>query len=548
MKNKLKYFAVIVLFLTLGACKEEFLDTPPQDSITSDNFYKTEADVRANTASLYGMPWFEFNDKFSWCAGDLMAGDIFHDWDQEGQFMFLTFNAGNAIISQGWNGLYRVVSYANSIINDMPRAASGNVTEDVINRALGEARFVRAMTYYLLVEFWGEVPIVENSTELVTSNNMMLPKNTRSSIYEFMKRDLEFAAANLPATDVPGRVTQWSAKGLLAKLHLTIAQGTKAAEDYDKAKAYALDVITNSGLSLMTNYGDLFKIENNNNPETLFALQWITQGWGYGNSRQAVFARSSVITQNTQAWGGGKSVTYDFILDVEPGDRRRPHIYMRLGDYYPEINKANGGYTYNIVSLDDEGNQLEGAAPMLNNLKKYVIGSSDDSPGVGTNQDVSINEYLLRLADVYLIYTEAVLGSGTSTTDAKALEYLNAIRSRAGLPPKSSVSYMDILKERRIEFGIESMNWFDIKRFYYRDPQAAIAYLNAQERAYRYTRLTGDNIPDENTMEGYELTPPSSPVVIYELDMFLPIPSGEVGDNPLLAPEEPAVDYYASQE
>ena len=545
MNKILKYFTAVAIILGIGACSEDFLDIPPQDSLTADNYYKTEADLRANTASLYGQPWFSFNDKFFWCAGDLMAGDVFHDWDQEGQFMFLTFNSGNSIIKQGWDGLYRVISYANAIINDMPSAADGKVSEQAISRALGEARFVRGFSFWLLAEYWGEVPIVENSTDLVTSNQMMLPKNTRHSIYEFIKRDLEFARDNLPESDAPGRVTQWSAKAMLAKLFLTMAQDTKDAAHFTTAKNYAADVITNSGLTLMTNYGDLFKIANNNNPESLFAMQWITSNWSLGNSRQAVFARSSIITGNTQAWGGGKSVTYDFLQNVEPGDMRRSHIFMRLGDFYPEINRAEGGYTYNIVSLDDNGEQVESAAPVLNNLKKYVIGSAADGPGIGTNQDVAINQYLLRLADVYLIYAESVLGTGNSTTDATALQYFNAIRNRARLEPRTSITFMDILKERRIEFGVESMNWFDIKRFYYRDKTAALNYLNAQQRAHRYTRKTGSNVPDANTMEGYDLTPPASPVVIHEADMFLPIPAREVSDNPMLAPEADAEDYYA---
>lgn len=548
MKNKIKYLTIVAIFLLVGSCQEEFLDISPMDSITADNFYKSEADVRANTASMYGMPWFEFNDKFFWCAGDLMAGDIYHDWDQEGQFMFLTFNAGNSIIAQGWNGIFRIVSYANSIINDMPAAAQGAVSEDVINKALGEARFIRGMAYYILAEYWGEVPIVENSTELVTSNSMLLPKNTRASIYQFIKNDLDFAAVNLPISDVPGRVTQWSAKGMLAKLYLTMAQETQDPGDFELAKSYAADVIENSGHSLLPNYGDLFRITNNNNSESLFAMQWITQGWGTGNSRQAVFARSSVITGNTQAWGGGKSATYDFMQDVEIGDKRAYYIFMQLGNHYPDINSLNGGYTYDIVSKDENGDQLEGAAPVLNNLKKYVIGSADDSPGIGTNQDVAMNQYLLRLADLYLIYSEAAMGVANSTTDAKALEYFNAIRKRANLLEKTSISYMDVLKERRIEFGIESMNWFDIKRFYYRDADAALSYLNSQERAHRYNRISDGDSSDENTMEGYELTPPTSPVVVYSQDMFLPIPSGEIVTNPLLSPETEAEDYFANPE
>jgi len=99
-------------------------------------------------------------------------------------------------------------------------------------------------------------------------------------------------------------------------------------------------------------------------------------------------------------------------------------------------------------------------------------------PGFG----IAINQYVLRLADAYLIYAEATLGAGTSTSDSKAIQYFNAIRNRAGLPALSSITFTDILNERRVEFGMESSFWFDVKRYYYRDPSAALAFLNGQER------------------------------------------------------------------
>ena len=101
--------------------------------------WRIELSIKASTASLYGFPWFDFNDKFFWCAGDEMAGNLYHTWDQEGQFFYFSYTEGNAHISSGWKGLFRVISYANSIINDMPPAAAGKVSEQVINRALGEA-------------------------------------------------------------------------------------------------------------------------------------------------------------------------------------------------------------------------------------------------------------------------------------------------------------------------------------------------------------------------------------------------------------------------
>jgi hypothetical protein len=550
MKKTIKYILLpLMLIFVLGACSKDFLEIEPVDRLTADNFFKTEGEIRAATAALYGFPWFDFNDKFAWTAGDCMSGDLYHTWDQEGQFFLFSFNAGNAHLSSGWKGLFRVISYANSVINDMPRAASGNVSQVVIDNALGEARFIRAMAYYMLSEYWGEVPIVENSTEIVVSNDFFLPKNTHANVLEFIRRDLEFASQYLPSSDAAGRVTKWSALALLAKVHLTIASDLSNPEsgtNFELSRQFASDVINNSGLSLVPNYADIFMYDNNNNEESLFALQWMEGSYAIGNSRQANWARSSLITGNTEAWGGYKSMTYDFLQNMIGGDRRQPAIYMSQGDHYPELRKNDGGYTYYIVHRDPDNPNtvLEGASATLNNLKKYVIGSNDDTDGgVSTGQATRINQILLRLADVYLIHAEATLGGAGSTSDGAALASFNAIRARANLPPKASLTFADILRERRVEFALEGINWFDIKRFYYRDPAAAIAYLNAMERETTYYRDNGPNAADENTIEGYILDPPVNPITINESNMWLPIPAAEVVANPMLGPDEPAVEY-----
>ncbi len=547
MKNLKRYIPTLFLILLFGACGKDFLDMTPQDRLTADGYYRTAEEIRSGTASLYGYPWFGFNDKFFWLAGDCMSGNIYYTYDQEGQYYYFTFTAGNAYLSDAWKSLYRVISYANSIINDVPGIASSNgVNQSHIDGAVAEARFIRAVAYYMLAEFWAEVPIVENNTQLISDNDLMLPKNTRTSIYEFIRRDLQFAADNLPTVDTEaGRVTQWSAKGMLAKLYLTMAQngGDNAAEYFTQAKNLAADVISNSGLTLMENYRDLFLIANNNNPESLFALQWMKGGYSLGNSRNANWARSSIIAD--QQWGSGKGCTYDFQNMVQADDLRRKEIYMTLGDFYPELNTANGGYTYYFETLnpDNPTNALESPNDVLNHLKKYVVGRADDNNGqVGTEQDAGNNTYILRLADVYLIYAEATLGANAITDDATALTYFNAIRARAGLSPKTSIGFMDIINERRVEFCLESMFWFDIKRYYYRDPVAALAYLNNQSRHYTYRRNTGEN--DANLWSSYTLrTDLNDPVVVQEIDMFLPIPTEEVISNPLLGAEVSAEEY-----
>lgn len=238
-------------------------------------------------------------------------------------------------------------------------------------------------------------------------------------------------------------------------------------------------------------------------------------------------------------------MTMDFLEAVDPADKRKSAIYMDVNDVYPEINKANGGYKYFIVNRDATGKELESASPTLTALKKYVVGSAEDNAGkVSTNQATAINQYLLRLADVYLIYVEAAIGAGSSTSDARALQYFNAIRSRAGLLDASVISSADLLKERRMEFALESLYWFDIKRAFYRDPVAVTQMLSNQKRDYVFYRDQSSGAADEKTKEGYIMNINGTGKITFRPENInLPIPESEVVNNDLLAPGAPAVEY-----
>ncbi len=566
MKRNIKYL-LTVLTILLSACQEEFLEFVPEDQATVNAWYRNPAEIRQSTAALYGRVWWAVNDQFSWLTGDVMSGDMHHNWDAEGQFFYMSFNESNQYIGQGWQGFYDVISYANLIIDDMPTIARGyGVDEAVISAGLGEARFMRGVAYFMLTEYWGETPIVEKSAEKISSGNTQLPKNTTASLYEFARRDLVFAAENLPSADDAGRVTSWAAKGMLAKLHVTLGQRSVgggsigSAADFITAAAYAEDVINNSGRTLASNYEDLFKVANEHDPEILFAPQLINGGWGYGSSRQARFARSTEVTGDATAWGSGKCPTLSYISNLETNaegkeDKRRRAIYMQNGDVYNYVATEKGGYTYYIVSRDDENTQVEGQTPTLTSMKKQVIGNDKDHGYVITNQDSPLDIYYLRLADVYLLYAESMLGGNASLSGGPGYDAYLAVRARAGLNPPSdgNMTFLDLFNERRVEFGFEAQSWLDVKRRYYRNNEEAIAYLNSQNRADRYFRInTQDAL--ENDPAGYELVPAGTTsangnqntdtqIVIFNYHMQLPLPGSEVVINPLLGKDEEAVEY-----
>lgn len=534
---------LLFIFACIFSACNGFLSVEPEDSIAMGEFYKTEANIRQNTASLYTMKsWSAFSHQFMWMAGDELSGDLYYTYDQEGQFYYMSFGANNAFLTQGWQGLYRIISFANNIINNMPDLARANgISEDAIERGLAECRCIRGTAYWILTEYWGDVTIVEDN---VAMQSAILRRNTQESVYRFIVEDLTYAMEHLPNADAQlGRATKWSAAGMLAKVYLSMASHLNNASSeawFAKAKELAQDVIEKSGLSLWPDYSTLFDIAANNNSESLLAIQCIVAGYGYGNAHNCNWSRTSCADQ---AWGDGKGPTVNLQKQYEEGDLRRQWVYMSEGDYYPNINKADGGYTYHIAVVDEQGNELETANEMLSHCKKYCIGrAADCDGGVGDAQDAGNNIYLLRLADVYMVYVEACIGGGNATSDPLALDVYNRIRNRAGLPgdEDGSITYDELIHERRCEFAFEGINFFDIKRMFYRDESKALAYLNGMSREQGYYN---SNPAKKTVREGYTLDLSRSPIIVTAPQMMLPIPGSELTAMPSL--EEPAVDYYA---
>ncbi len=481
MKNIFKTSAVaLVLGGSLVSCND-FLTVDPIDKPVLENYYTTPSALRSTTMTLYASKtWSNFHMNFQWKM-DMINGDIYYTYSDEGQWYFGTYTAVNPYLNEGWKGLYNVILFANSIINDIPPVCSGSITPADINRAVAEARAMRGYCHYMLAEVWHDVPVMANNTKTIMDGNFDLPRNTQESVYRFAMEDLDFAVANLPESDEDAyRLDSRKARALRAKLAVTMAAHTDYGYDrealYAKAAEDALYVIENTQALTDIDFSTLFDVEANNGPESILAIQCAVQGYSYGNAHNVAWSRSSVIADQT--WGAGKGPTLSLQKMYDLNDKRRMWTYMTNGDYYPMLNRAGGGYTYNYVSRDDSGDVLEDKNEMLAHIKKYIIGKGADCDGnVGINQDAANNIYLMRLADVYLTYVEAKMGTASSTSDPTAMKYYNMVRQRAGVTEASSVTYVELLKERRREFAFESQTWFDTQRYRYREGDAAALEL-----------------------------------------------------------------------
>lgn len=562
MNNIIKSSIIaIVIGGSLTSCND-FLTIDPADKPVLETYYTSPEALRSTTLALYASKtWSNFHMNFQWKL-DMINGDIYYTYADEGQWYFGTYTSVNPYLNEGWKGLYNVILVANSVIHDIVPVCGGSITKTDIDHVIGEARAFRGYCHYMLAEVWHDVPVIENNTALISAGTLDVPRNTQASVYRFAMEDLDAAVELLPETDPDSyRLDKRKARALRAKLAVTMASHSDYGYDrdalYAKAAEDALYVIENTEALTNIDFSTLFDVETNNGPESILAIQCGVLGYSYGNARNTAWSRSSVIADQT--WGAGKGPTLSLQNMYERNDKRRMWTYMTNGDYYPMLNRAGGGYTYQYVSRDDAGDVLEDRNEMLAHIKKYIIGKGADCNGnVGINQDAANNIYLMRLADVYLTYVEAKMGTASSTSDASALKYYNMVRQRAGVAEASSLTYLELLKERRRELAFESQTWFDTQRYRYREgDQAALELLNngygtGYNRAAMilpdwnaYATIDASN---ENNIDIYHIVDNVSDggqydhIVLDASAFIAPIPAAISSSSPMLS--QPPVDYF----
>jgi len=536
----------LLALLLLASCSKDFLDRPPLSKVNAETFYQTPQDLRLATAALYaGNLWGDWNQNCMLPVGDILSGNfIVGWWGDAAQLNTFSVTNTNGIMISNWSSLYKIIARCNGTINNIKRKTPSTVPDSTKNGAIAEARFIRGFAYYNLALLWGAVPIIEDTEELITKP--LVNRFKTEDVYRFAINDLMFAARHLKARDEKGRLTTWSAQGMLSKVYLTRAglnsqsQGMRDQAFLDSAKFYAGNVIKKSGLKLLPNYADLFKTQFNDNEESLFALQWspITSGWLEGNMLM-VYSPDAKISPRGEAGWSSMLPSIDLYNQYEQADTfRRKATIMLKGDHYPELDAANGGFTWNGDCI----------------LKKHIVGNEkDNNAPTMTRTSSPEHNALLRLADVYLIYAEATLGNNSSTSDPEAVEYFNMVRRRAffkdpyATDPDSkeydvtSITEDMLIKERRVELAAEGHYWNDLVRLaYYNSPKAIqiLSHGGGSSAASKRVSFTYDN--KTKTAKAAE---PNGDIVEPTIGSFtFPIPAQEVTANPKLL--EPAVSYY----
>lgn len=554
--KKFIYSILAVMVLGLAASCSDHLDVKSKSELTIDNYFTSYEEARMATAGLYNIVWYDFSSQFYFNFGDGRGNNLFTPYGAGTPFINLTETIETPMLFSAWQSLYVVVTQADYAVLNLDRSLEHGVPQEQVNQLKGEARFMRGLAYWYLGSTWGNVPIVENPSELV--DNFIVNTNPFEDVLQYAIRDLEYAAQWLPKTDVPGRVTRYSAKGMLARMYITAAcyaRGgkfsgrwtTTAEEYYTLAKNAAKEVIDESSYELMADYEELFRVQNNNHSESLFSLQFVPgeSAYGVGNRNQDWLAYTTDLTDGLTAYGGSMFASGELVkLMHDRGEvKRKRAAFFYPGAIYDYLGgHTDQGYWAVFHESDPDVPTTKGNSRIrYPQIKKHVVGGKADTDGIALNGNTGLAAPMLRLAEVYLLYSEAVLGEDPSTSDGEALTYFNMVRERAGLTAVTEITLADIWDERRCELAMEGQYWFDIVRRAYWDESWVLDYMANQHRNEYFYYLNPNQAAGgfawRDIIPGQDMNPPSAE------RLRLPYPSVELTANPLMREEPVPFDF-----
>ncbi|MEX0779438.1 MAG: RagB/SusD family nutrient uptake outer membrane protein [Balneolales bacterium] len=432
--------------------------------------------------------------------------DIFHE-GADGSHKFYNFygtqlNSDAALIRELWNDMYEGINIANTVLN-RGQSVEG-LNEDELAIRLGEARFLRAHYYFILVQQYGALHI---TTEETTGVEVEASRSPVDVVFALIEDDLVQAISSLPdESNDYGRATKPAAEHLLARVLLTRASEYYRADaggsddDYDRAADLAKTVIDNYDFSLVDDVANIWSIDNQRNEEVVWSVQYSDNSLlnAGGNTSHMYY-----LTTYDELPGMNRTVEYG-----RPWKRFRPTEYLyddllgpdtrdkdaRYSAFFRDVFLVSTPGTFTVNGVDNVEMAMGDTAAFFPGVewteeekqaKPYTVFSpSDYNPrdylSVEKHRDPNrsdlnategVTDFLaFRLAETHLIAAEALLlGNGSA---ADATEHINVIRRRAAWPGKEVEMEIDvdeldldsILAERGRELLGEQFRWYDLKR------------------------------------------------------------------------------------
>ena len=454
--KKIVYFplnVVLILTLLLSGC--DFLNRSPYDSVDTSQGFQTLADAEAAINAAYQpLQWAKLYNMRIWTL-DIIAGNSEvgagggTDGEETVDLANFIADADNFAALDLWRGPSPGILRCNFVLQKVPAM---NIDETIKNRILGEAHFLRAHYYFLLVRLFGGVPL---QTEPADSNSdLLLPRASAEEVYELIVEDLDQAITLLPKRSAYtlehiGRATKEAAMAELARVYLTHYQ------DYEHYQLVVdlCEEIRKMGYQLEADYADLWNPSKQNGVESIFEVQYYgkTNYDFWSNENQSSWLSTFTGPRNSgMAAGcyGWNQPTAEFVSQYETGDVRKEKTVFYTG--CPTFDGMTYSSAYSTTGY---------------NVRKFLL-TKTQSPDYNTSNQ---NWVVTRYADVLLMKAEALNEMG-QTTLAEAPLY--EVRCRAGLTNRSTIEGLSqmqmrekIIHERRMELAFEGHRWFDMIRY-----------------------------------------------------------------------------------
>lgn len=512
MNNIVKYCLAATLVLSAAACKKSLdLEIENPNRVDESNFWKTGADALQGINAVYGNFYRNGSPGSRWTPFyfDIRSDDGYSTspWNELRSVGALnitqySFEVNYDTWGHHWRGVYR----ANQVLNKVPGIEMDAALKQ---QYLAEARFLRALYYYNLVTIWGNIPLILQPSQ-PDDKPAQVPQE---QVWAQIETDLTGAANDLPASysgEEVGRATKGAAYALLGRARL---QQKKYAE-----AATALEwLITGPGqglYGLQTNYADNFRHTTENNPESVFEIQFKQRPENsgedgptsnVGTSRAPFFGPPGhgFNDANMHRW-----VVHEFLKENTAAGERDPRLaitalYDSTDERGPDFTQVYGS-SFTSKNYDNNIKNRVWYRKYLDDYFRINEFEIFNSP---------VNFRVIRFADVLLMYAEALNGSGRT---AEAYAYVDRVRERAGLrrlsvtmPGMNQAQFLKQLEHERItELSGESLRWNDLARWGYFDDATKLAELKARDNEF-------DNF-------------------ILGRNKYMPIPQSEIDINPNL--------------
>jgi hypothetical protein len=444
--NKTSIIYLFVFSLLCSSCRK-FLTEKPQTFFTPDNFYQTAADATAALNGVFsGLQAQAYYGRTTWIISENSADLLYSPNNNTDRYTLYqgTYTSTNGEIGNWWNSSYKMIKGANDVIAHVPGIKMDTVAR---NNIVGNARFLRAMAYFDLVRSFGDVPLITAPIVGSADTNLYPHRTPSGKIYQQIISDLQYAEANCPAENKiasgnKGMVSTGAASAMLARVYLTRAATSLAdPNDNQNALAECNKVLAMPYYTLLPNYPDIFDCAKKYGPEHIFCIQFGLPP-NTGNITLRMFTPNDL--------GGSAS-------------------FFCQNDFF------NNGYT----PADSIRRKWNISNRVLSIITGKMVNTTPffykyrDSLWTSQSNNSRVNWIVLRLADVYLMQSEAM--NNIDPANPAKFDGMNKVRARAGLTdptqqlnitntPTSDAFVDSLVADRARELCVEGERRWDLIR------------------------------------------------------------------------------------